>query len=63
MGFRTTMKCPLKGKKKVCVVKNSKGLSEILTKQSSTQHKIAVYCTTESNLILDLKDHQRIPPF
>lgn len=54
MGFRTTMKCPQKGKKKVWVVKNCKGLSEILIKQSCPQHKIAIYCTTESNLVLDL---------
>jgi len=37
MGFRTTIKCPQKGKKKVWAVKNSKGLSEILVKQSSPQ--------------------------
>lgn len=54
MGFRTTMKCPQKGKKKVWVEKNCKGLSEILIKQSSPQCKISIYCTTESNLILDL---------
>ena len=54
MGFRTTMKCPQKGKKKVWVVKNSKDLSEILIKQSSPQHKTARCCTTESNLVLDL---------
>lgn len=48
MGFRTTMKCPQKGKKKVWVVKNCVGFSEILSKQSSLSHKIAIYCTTES---------------
>lgn len=54
MGFKTTMKCPQKGKKKVWIVKNCKGLSEILLKQSSPKHKIAICCTTESNLVLDL---------
>lgn len=32
MEFRTTMRCPQKEKKKVWVVKNCKGLSEIQTK-------------------------------
>lgn len=48
MGFRTTMKCPQKGKKKVWVVKNCGGLSKILIKQGSPSHEIATYYTTES---------------
>lgn len=54
MGFRTTMKCPQKEKKKVWIIKSCKGLSEILKKQSSHQYKIATCCTPESSLVLDL---------
>lgn len=40
MGFRTTMKCPQKVKKKVWIVQDCKGLSEIFTKQCYSQPKI-----------------------
>lgn len=48
MGFRTTMKCPQKEKKKVGVVKNSGGLSKILIEQSYPSHNTVIYCTLES---------------
>lgn len=54
MGFRTTMKCPQKAKKKVWLVQDCKALSEIIIKQSSPEHKIAIYYTTENNLVLAL---------
>lgn len=54
MGFRTTTKCPQKAKKKVWIVLYYKALSEITIKQSSPEHKIAIYYATENNLVLDL---------
>lgn len=54
MGFRTTTKCPQKAKKKVWIVQDYKALSEISVQQSSPEYKIAIYYTTENNLVLDL---------
>jgi len=54
MGFRTTMKCPQKVKKKVWIVQDCKGLSEIFIKRCSPQPDIAAYCAAEYNLVWDL---------